>query len=244
MLSERLELPLLSGAESAKNCTACGAILQVGPQPLALQLTGPRAPGPVRVDFGAARMRHRRAAGHNELLGRAVGIGRKTPLCVLDATAGLGRDAFVLADLGAEVWFCERHPVIAAMLRSGLENATAREDSWPASVVRRMRLVEGEACELGGDIVGQGIDVIYLDPMFPPRDKRAAVKKEMTVFQLLLGAGDNHADALLDWALRQPVARVVVKRPGKAAPLAGRKPSHELAAKSVRFDVYTLGRFG
>ncbi len=241
-LAQALSLPLLADATSAKYCGEASALLQVSPQPLALQLTGSGAPGPVSVDFGASGMRHRRAAGHNELLGRAIGVGKKTPLRVLDATAGLGRDAFVLADLGAELRLCERNPVIAAMLRSGLQVAARSDDSWLQAVVGRMHLQEGDAMTLDCGALA-GIDVIYLDPMFPQRDKKAAVKKEMAVFQLLLGSGDDSADALLAWALAQAVARVVVKRPRKAAPLAGRAPSHELAGKAVRFDVYALGPF-
>jgi 16S rRNA (guanine1516-N2)-methyltransferase len=87
------------------------------------------------------------------------------------------------------------------------------------------------------------IDVIYLDPMFPARDKSASVKKDMALFQALLGAGESATDAddLLVWALEQAVARVVVKRPAKAAELAGSKPSHVIAGKAVRYDVYVLG---
>jgi 16S rRNA (guanine1516-N2)-methyltransferase len=75
--------------------------------------------------------------------------------------------------------------------------------------------------------------------MFPDRDKRARVKKEMALFHDLLGAGDD-ADELLKWALQQDVARVVVKRPPKAPELAGRKPSHIISGKAVRYDVYVM----
>jgi 16S rRNA (guanine1516-N2)-methyltransferase len=42
------------------------------------------------------------------------------------------------------------------------------------------------------------------------------------------------------WALQQDVARVVVKRPPRAQVLAGRQPSHNIAGKAVRYDVYVL----
>ena len=56
-------------------------------------------------------------------------------------------------------------------------------------------------------------DVVYLDPMFPHREKSALVKKEMRVFQELVGA-DNDADDLLDFAypLMQIVHRKNTKR--------------------------------
>ncbi|TGD72081.1 SAM-dependent methyltransferase [Mangrovimicrobium sediminis] len=238
-LAARLDLPLLPPATDPRHCDSCAALLLLGDDGLALQLTGPAAPGPVAVDFGAAAMRHRRAAGHNEMLGRAVGVTRKAGMCVLDATAGLGRDAFVLADLGTRVILCERNPVVAAMLEAGLAAARDSRDSWLSTVVASMQLHCGDARELPADLVAQA-DVIYLDPMFPERGKRAAVKKEMALFQLLL---DDAAEepALLEWARAQDVARVVVKRPLKAPALGGASPSHVLKGRAVRFDVYVQG---
>lgn len=186
-------------------------------------------------------MRHRRRSGGNELLGRAVGVGRKSPLRVLDATAGLGRDAFVLADLGCEVTLCERVPVIAALLRSGMDMALASGDTWLAGVVHRMQLVPKDVREAAA-VDASMVDVIYLDPMFPARGKSAAVKKEMALFQRLLeqDAGHSDADELLPWALGCDVARVVVKRPAKAPQLANKPPSHCISGKAVRYDVYVL----
>jgi 16S rRNA (guanine1516-N2)-methyltransferase len=213
------------------------ALIFFGDAGLWVQRTGPGAPGPVGVDFGSAGMRHRRGAGHNELLGRAVGVGRKARLRVLDATAGLGRDSFVLADLGCNVLMCERDPLIAALLASGLERGLATGDSWLQGVLKRMRLWQGDAASLSAQEVNT-IDVIYLDPMFPRRSKNAAVKKEMALFQLLLTGGADGAEALLSWSLEQDVARVVVKRPLKAQNLADRRPSHAIAGRTVRYDVF------
>ncbi len=190
-------------------------------------------------------MRHRRGAGHNELLGRAVGVGKKTPLRVLDATAGLGRDAFVLADLGCEVLMSEREPGVFELLNAGLQTARSLDDVWLRGVLERMRLVAGDARQVcAGEQPGP--DVIYLDPMFPQRGKSAAVKKEMALLQLLLdtGAVQSDADDLLRWALAQDVARVVVKRPPRAPRLAGRDPSHEISGKAVRYDVYVRRKLG
>ncbi len=160
-------------------------MLLVDESHLALQLCGRKVPGAVSVDFGAAGMRYRRLAGHNELLGRAVGVGKKQTLSVIDATAGLGRDSFVLADLGAKVRLCERHPVVAALLAAGLASGGATADAWLNTVLARMSLVAGDVRELPQQEL-VATDVIYLDPMFPQRDKAAAVKKEMALFQFLL----------------------------------------------------------
>lgn len=243
-LALRLGLPLLATGIDPVCCAPATALLIVRGQTLSLQQTGRGAPGPVIVDFGSASMRHRSRSGTSELLGKAVGRGKKSPLRILDATAGLGRDAFVLADLGCEVDLCEREPVVVELLRSGLESARSSGDPWLAGVVQRMRLYPGDVRQSVATRM-QGVDVIYLDPMFPPRGKSAAVKKEMALLQRLLerAAEPQDAAALLLWAVRQDTARVVVKRPAKAPPLAGLVPTHAVSGKSVRYDVYVQRKF-
>lgn len=244
-LAGRLGLALLPTGSDPASCEAVDAVLVVSGDCLSLQQTGRGVPGPVAVDFGSAAMRHRRRSGHNELLGRAVGVGKKHPLLVLDATAGLGRDGFVLADLGCEVILCEREPVIAELLRAGMHVAAGRRDPWLDEVLGRMQLHPADARSLPADRLRQ-VDVIYLDPMFPQRGKSAAVKKEMALFQLLLDSVDaqDDADDLLGWALRLGAARVVVKRPPRATSLRGQKPSHSVAGKAVRYDVYVQRKLG
>lgn len=259
-LSQRLGLALAPSMTDPQSCQDFDLLLIVSGGMLSLQQTragfsgkagqhpgktGRRSsvavlPGPVGVDFGSLGMRHRRRSGHNELLGRAVGVSGKRRLRVLDATAGLGRDGFILADMGCELTLCEREPVAAAMLETGLQAAQHSGDEWLQKVTRRISLVMQDARTLTPEQL-EHTDVIYLDPMFPQRDKSAAVKKEMAVFQLLLdSAADNETDAgqLLGWAVDQDVARVVVKRPVRAPFLAQLKPSHNVTGKAVRFDVY------
>jgi 16S rRNA (guanine1516-N2)-methyltransferase len=244
-LALRLGLPLLATGIDLVCNTQVSAVLVVAGQVRCLQQTGKGAPGPVVVDFGSASMRYRSRSGTGEILGKAVGRGKKSPLRILDATAGLGRDAFVLADLGCEVELCEREPVIVELLRAGLHIASGNDDPWLAGVVQRMHLYPGDARQNLAPR-HQAVDVIYLDPMFPARLKSAAVKKEMALFQLLLqhSADPQDADALLRWALDQDTARVVVKRPAKAPQLAGMAPSHCISGKSVRYDVYVQRKLG
>ena len=261
-LAQRLQLPLAPEATDPRSCQEFDLLMMVSDGTLSLQQTlggitggpgerreragrkasGGALPGPVRVDFGSPEMRHRRRSGQNELLGRAVGVaGRRRPP-VLDATAGLGRDSFVLADMGCEVTLCEKEPVVVALLEQGLQAARLGGDPWLQQVVRRMSLAAGDARSLAAQQLDT-VDVIYLDPMFPQRQKSAAVKKEMALFQLLLGgAADTELDAdqLLHWAVDQDVARVVVKRAVRTAFLGRRKPSHSVTGKAVRFDVYVL----
>jgi 16S rRNA (guanine1516-N2)-methyltransferase len=188
------------------------------------------------VDFvaGALGYRRRCGGGRGEPIARAAGLrGGRTP-SVVDATAGLGRDAFVLAALGCPLTLVERSPVVAALLEDGLRRGAAAPDVAP--VVARMRLVHGDATAL---LPGLRADVVYLDPMYPHRDSSALVKKEMRLFQALLGP-DADSERLLPAALAAARARVVVKRPAAAPPLAGERPAHEIRTKNHRFDVYLV----
>ncbi|MDE1166015.1 MAG: class I SAM-dependent methyltransferase [Pseudomonas sp.] len=225
----RLALPLeVADADFALQATEAG---------LQLQQLGPDAPGPVRVDYVEGAVAHRRlfGGGSGQMIAKAVGVQPGVRPQVLDATAGLGKDAFVLASLGCEMSLIERQPIIAALLEDGL--ARAQGDLEVGAIVARMRLLTGNAIELMQAWVGEPPQVIYLDPMFPHREKSALVKKEMRLFRPLVG-DDMDAPALLAAALALASHRVVVKRPRKAPCIEGPKPSHTLEGKSSRYDIY------
>jgi 16S rRNA (guanine1516-N2)-methyltransferase len=115
--------------------------LQVGEQGLQLQQLGPDAPGPVRVDFVEGGAAHRRlyGGGSGQMIAKAVGIAQGVRPRVLDATAGLGKDAFVLASLGCEMSLIERQPLIGALLEDGWRAAriSTWRRSWRACVCSR-----------------------------------------------------------------------------------------------------------
>lgn len=226
------ELGLSCADEQAALC------LQVGADGLSLRDTQPNAPGAVRVDFVAGAMAHRRqfGGGAGQMVARAVGIKGSIRPRILDATAGLGRDAFVMAALGSEVTLLERQPVIAALLADGLERAR-QAGGEVAEIAGRMQLIRGDAIVLMRDWQSTAPQVIHLDPMFPHRDKSALVKKEMRLFRPLAG-DDLDAPALLAAALALASHRVVVKRPRKAPCIAGPAPSAELSGQSSRYDIY------
>ena len=127
----------------------------------------------------------------------------------------------------------ERMPVVAALLDDGLERA--KLNSEISEIANRMKLVHASSIE--SMELTQQVDVVYLDPMYPHREKSAAVKKEMRVFQSLVGE-DLDADALLAPALALAKYRVVVKRPNYAPPLNNIKPNTSIKMKKNRFDVY------
>ncbi|MDX1656709.1 MAG: class I SAM-dependent methyltransferase [Candidatus Competibacteraceae bacterium] len=214
-------------------------LLMVTPERLELQTTGPAAPGPVAVDFMAGRMdwRRRHGGGRNQPLGRAVGLKGGTAPRVLDPTAGLGRDGFVLAWLGCRVQLVERSPIIAALLTDALERVE-RDPELGALVAARLSLIVGD----GQQVMRSGFErpeVVYLDPMYPHRTKTALVKKEMRLLRSLVG-GDPDAPDLLAAALDCATRRVVVKRPKGAPSLEGPKRSLTIEAKNTRFDIYLI----
>jgi 16S rRNA (guanine1516-N2)-methyltransferase len=216
-----------------------GLQLQLTPERLQLVQTGKGAPGPVYVDFVEGALAHRRrfGGGRGQTIARAVGLKSGACPSVLDATGGLGRDAFVLASLGCTVTLLERSAVVAALLEDGLARAMHDAEIGPW-IAQRMRLIHADALIWMAELVEQDFpDVVYLDPMFPHRSKSALVKKEMRLFQQLVGA-DTDADALLAAARRIARKRVVVKRPDYAPPLANCPPSMAIEGKKHRYDVY------
>lgn len=205
---------------------------------LELRWTGDVAPAaPVWAEFVKGPAGYRRRRGGREMLIRAIGVRHDRPPSVLDATGGMGRDAFLLAGCGCTVHIFERHPVVAALLRDGLLRAAANPETRDSA--ERIHLVAANSRKFLENMTNQGedIDVVYLDPMFPGRTKSALVKKELQILQLLVGREDD-TEQLLAAALNAARNRVVVKRPKSAPPLAGRKPSHCLSGTTTRFDVY------
>ena len=210
-------------------------LLQVNNQYLELIKCDEPKLGAINVDFVEGAVAHRRkfGGGRGQDIAKAVGLKHGFTPHVLDATAGLGRDAFVLASLGCQVTMLERMPVVAALLADGLERASVNIDV--ADITQKMSLIHASSIEAITEQTQP--DIIYLDPMYPHKEKSALVKKEMRVFQTLVGE-DNDADALLAPALQMAKYRVVVKRPSYAEPLAGKKPSMSINMKKNRFDVY------
>jgi 16S rRNA (guanine1516-N2)-methyltransferase len=186
---------------------------------------------------GAVGHRIRFGGGRGQALPRAVGMkGGKTPM-VVDATAGLGRDAFLLASLGAEVTLIERSPEMHRLLEEGL--ARAREAGGDAAeTINRMTLLQGDAKDLLPTLAPE---VVLVDPMHPPRKKTALVKHEMRLIRAIVGT-DEDAVELMRVALATASRRVVLKWPQLANPMEGiRLPSHQITGKSTRYDVFMVG---
>lgn len=236
-LSLRLSLPLVdtarhSGLDYVLSCTC---------ERLELHATGRGAAGPVYAEFAHGPMGYRIAHHEHQQqpLARAVGLKPGALPKVIDATAGLGRDAVMLATLGCEVLLLERSPIVAALVRDGL-NRAARTPQLAAVVNQRLRLLETEAITYLQRLAGtERAQVIYLDPMHPHRTKSALVKKEMRVLRAIVG-DDDDANELFRAALDCTTQRVVVKRARLAPQLEGPPPTSSIPGRQTRFDIYVM----
>ncbi|TNF89835.1 MAG: hypothetical protein EP301_02195 [Gammaproteobacteria bacterium] len=157
------------------------------------------------------------------LLGRACGLSAPG-MHVLDAMGGLGVDAMALARKGARVDVVEREPMLWALLKD-LIRRSGRVD------VSAMLADSGEFLK-GGAFY----DVIYLDPMFPPRRKKALPGKRMQYLGALLADTEPFDMSLVALAQTRARSRVVLKRRLKD-PLES-EPDWSLKGRSVRYDVF------
>lgn len=237
-LSERLELPVIETADQHQ----FSAILLLTSEHLAVQLTGSDAPGPVSVDFLSGKTAHRRkyGGGKGQLLAKAIGLGSLKSPHVLDLTAGLGQDAFVMACLGCTVHMLERSPIIAALVQDAIDRATESPDFLNL----KLQLTVTDSQQYLQQLLPENFpDVIYIDPMFPTRTKSALVKKEMRVLRTIVGE-DPDAENLLMLSRKIAKKRVVVKRPRLAPHLDNQEPDIIYRGQSSRFDVYFAASIG
>lgn len=191
--------------------------------------------GELCVDFDDARLNYRaKSSIRNQNIVKALGVKGGQRPTVLDATAGLGKDAFLMASLGCTVTLLERSALIHALLADGLNRAGYYGDDTGA-VLQRMNLQRGDLLEF--EAGSRQFDVVYLDPMFPERRKRAKVKKDMAMLQNLLGH-QTDGEKLLEAAKRLAKKRVVVKRAKLSPQLGSAKPDIEFKGSSSRYDVY------
>lgn len=188
---------------------------------------------PFYVDAGqlVARCKGRNLS-RRQPLARAVGVRTRT---VVDATAGMGQDAFRLAGMGYTVVAVEQCPLVAALLRDGLSRAND-DHALHKILGGRLRIVTGDVRKVL-PVTRPRPDAIYMDPMFPPKRKHSALaKKPLRILRDLVGDNDDTME-LLSVCLRYAKQRVVVKRPHYAPPLPA-NPSTSYEGKLVRYDVY------
>jgi 16S rRNA (guanine1516-N2)-methyltransferase len=171
-------------------------------------------------------------------LAKAMGLrAGKTPM-IIDATAGLGRDSFLLASLGAKVILIERSQKMHALLADGMKRA-AREGGVFREIIGRMTLMKGDAKDFLPELAGEAI---LIDPMHPPRKSSALVRQELRQVREIVGTDDDAGD-LVRVALKHATNRVVLKWPAKADPIKGiKKCTHQIHGKTTRYDVFMKGQ--
>lgn len=197
------------------------------------------------IDFLNGPLAHRQqfGGGRGQAIAKAVGLKSGVTPTILDATAGLASDAYVLATLGCPIILVERSAIVFSLIDDAVQRATLSETFNPIlkqgfHIINEDAIVYIKKQRATNSIAP---DVIYIDPMYPERKKSALVKKDMQILQRLHKKQDD-ADALLDEALLFAKKRVVVKRPIQAESLTKRKPNTYIKSKKTRYDIYTIER--
>jgi len=212
--------------------------IQLVMTPQHIEIRAPDLGNPIFIDFVAGKNAHRRqfGGGRGQPLAKAIGLKKGATPTIIDATAGFARDAFVLANLGCQITLIERNPLIASLIEDALNRAKGDDDI--SDVMLRMSLINHDAIDYLNNLDHQQQpDVIYIDPMYPSRDKTALVKKDMRLLHQLAGV-DTDSKQLLTTAQKKALKRVVVKRP-KSAPFVGdQKPTISIESKNTRYDIY------
>ncbi len=189
-------------------------------------------------DFGKLKKRLKPNNLNGEMLVKATkfknaksSTSDKT-LTLIDATAGMGEDSLLLAAAGFHVKLFEYNPVIAVLLQDALRRGL--EDEELAPIVSRMEFVPGDSLEYLKNTAKMP-DVVYLDPMFPARQKSGLIKKKFQLLQKLESPCSEEND-MLEAAIKANPKRIVIKRPQKGPYLAGKKPSYSIGGKAIRYD--------
>lgn len=199
----------------------------------------------IHIDFISGDLAHRQkyGGGRGQSIAKAIGLKQGIPPPnVLDATAGLAKDAYVLACLGCAMTLVERSPIVTELLRDAIQRAT--EDKHFQTILEKgFKVINQSSIEyltrLSNESNIELPDVIYLDPMYPDKKKSASVKKNMQLLQKLLGK-DEDTKELLNAALKVAKKRVVVKRPKGAEQLSEVKPTYAVESKKTRYDIYII----
>lgn len=232
-LAKKLHLPMVGPAEKEQN----DLLLIYTETGLHLQLKG-KTKGTLHIDFSSGTMTYKRlhGGGIKQPLARAVGIKPGKRPSIIDVTAGLGNDAFLLATLGCKVCMVERSPLLAALLQDGMDRASS--DPKLKEIVSGITLIQGDA-RIVLEKLEELPETIYMDPMYPHRRKSALNKQEMRIIRCIVGA-DEDAGQLLHAALLRAGKRVVVKRPKGAPRINDQIPTHVISMKNSRYDVYMV----
>lgn len=237
ILAKKLALPLVRQEKPVT--VKYDFLLIYTTEGLGLKQMGEKKTSPLIINFTSPTMTYRvkYGGGRRQALARAIGLKKGQHPTVIDATAGLGRDAFILACLGCQVHMLERSTILAVLLEDALQRAV-KSELTAETITNRLLFSHRDSHDFLQNLKPDNFpDVIYLDPMYPERTKSSLVKKEMRILRGLVGDNQDGAE-LFNLALLRVQNRVVVKRPRLAPTLSTLQPSHQITGKTSRFDVY------
>ena len=178
------------------------------------------------------RLKYGRGRGQN--LAKAVGMKFNKNRNIIDATAGLGYDSFILASIGAKVTLIERSQKMYELLQNGIDEGMSFGGEIE-KIINRMELVFGDSKDI---LPKLSPEVIMIDTMYKDRKKTALVKNNMRLVRDIVGPDSDYID-LLKVALNCATNRVVLKQPRYAEPIKEiRKCSHQILGKTIRYDVF------
>ena len=178
------------------------------------------------------RLKYGRGRGQN--LAKAVGMKFNKNRNIIDATAGLGYDSFILASIGAKVTLIERSQKMYELLQNGIDEGISFGGEIE-KIINRMELVFGDSKDILPKLTPE---VIMIDTMYKDRKKTALVKNNMRLVRDIVGPDSDYID-LLKVALNCATNRVVLKQPKYAEPIKEiRKCSHQILGKTIRYDVF------
>ena len=171
-----------------------------------------------------------------EMLVHAARIkGADRELTAIDATAGFGEDALLLAAAGFKIDLYEFDPIIFILLEDAVNRARQVDELKEA--VSRMSLHNTDSIAALNSLSDKDSpDIVLLDPMFPERSKTGSVKKKFQLLQRLESPCSTEEE-LMAAALKANPHKIVIKRPAKGPYLAGKKPDYSVPGKAIRYDV-------
>ena len=153
---------------------------------------------------------------------------------IIDATAGLGYDSFILASLGAKVTLIERSQKMHELLQNGINEGISFGGEIE-KIINRMELLFGDSKDILPKLTPE---VIMIDTMYKERKKTALVKNNMRLVREIVGPDTDYIE-LLEVALNCAKNRVVLKQPRYAEPIKDiKKCSHQIIGKTIRYDIF------
>ena len=178
------------------------------------------------------RLKYGKGRGQN--LAKAVGMKSNKNRNIIDATAGLGYDSFILASIGAKVTLIERSQKMHELLQNGIDEGKSFGGEIE-KIINRMELLFGDSKDILPKLTPE---VIMIDTMYKDRKKTALVKKNMRLVRDIVGPDTDYID-LLKIALNCATNRVVLKQPRYAKPIKEiGNCSHQILGKTIRYDIF------